>query len=141
VRALAAALNLPGYIVNREPFPGPGLFIRILGGKPTPKRLNLLRWADSQVRRIIHLANLPDLAQLVIALDCTQTSGVKGDAGVQLYGVRIRPVKSLDFMTAAPLILPPEIRAQIVQSLTQHEKIGPILFDETPKPPCCVEYL
>lgn len=141
IRELAKALELPDLISLCKPFPGPGLFIRVIGAPPTKKNLDILRWADSQTRRIITDNDLNNkFSQLIVALNCTPTVGVKGDGRVYAHSVVVRAISTSDFMTAKGYQIPPEVRQEITTCLTKHPEIVRVWFDETNKPPATVEF-
>ncbi|MBU2025291.1 MAG: glutamine-hydrolyzing GMP synthase [Patescibacteria group bacterium] len=142
VRAIGRKLNLPEEIVERQPFPGPGLAIRILG-KITPEKLETLRQADAIVIDELKKADLYfRISQTVIALDSHQVTCVKGDAQARGYLIFIRNVQTTDFMTAAPFELPQKLRQKIsTRVLNQVPLAGRVLFDESTKPPATICYL
>lgn len=140
VRALAKELGLPNSVTNRTPFPGPGLFIRIIGKPVTRERLELLRFADTEVRYTLEEFRVPPVSQLVVALNCIDTVGVKGDDRVYGPSVMVRAVQTADFMTAKAIQFPSEVRSAITTSLTSHPGIVRVFFDETPKPPATTEF-
>ncbi len=150
VRALAYTLELPQSLVTRQPFPGPGLFIRILGA-PTLERLDIVRWANSTVANILKKAKYKKtrgdegswydyVSQLVVALQTTPTVGVKGDARIYAYSVYVRAIKTVDFMTAEGIQFPSSIRKEISRRVTQHPDIVHVMFAETDKPPATTEF-
>lgn len=140
VRELARALGLPPSISERQPFPGPGLFVRIFGGEITQERLDTLRWADAAVTAILRDNGiLPDVSQLVVALLCTPTVGVKGDGRSYASSIVVRGVKTADFMTAIGYQIPAEARRQISREVTKHPQVVRVFFDETDKPPATTE--
>lgn len=141
VRALAQELDLPDSVINREPFPGPGLFLRVFGECVTEERLDVVRWADHQVRLILRDAeNVPEISQLVVALCCVDTTGVKGDARVYKSTIVIRSVHTSDFMTADAVEFPVEVRRLIKSKLTRHPEVVRVWWDETDKPPATTEF-
>lgn len=141
VRALAKELHLPESVIAREPFPGPGLFIRILGGEVTPHRLDLVRWADHQVREILaQHPELPVISQLVVALADVHTTGVKGDGRAYGPAILIRAVSTTDFMTAEAVLFPPEIIKKVTAAITRHKDIVRVWWDFNPKPPATTEF-
>jgi GMP synthase (glutamine-hydrolysing) len=141
VRAIARALQLPDAVCERKPFPGPGLFVRILAAPVTPSRLALLRWADHQVRLVLERLGCPDICdQLVVALECTRTVGVKGDARVYAPSILVRGVKTVDFMTACGVHLPDHVEDAINHALTAHPGIARVWYDSTDKPPGTTEF-
>lgn len=140
VRALAEELDLPLSVVDREPFPGPGLFIRIIGSV-TAKRLAILSWADCEVRKIVSTApNMPEVSQMPIGLNCTNIVGVKGDGRAYGPTVVVRPVKTTDYMTVESPILPEGIMRSITSAVTKHLSIVGVWWDYTPKPPRTTEF-
>ncbi len=141
IRALARDLNLPESVHNREPFPGPGLFLRIVGTPVTTAKLELIRWADARVREIVGRYPIrQEISQLVtyyaggISLVC-----VKGDARSYCSPVVVRPIQTVDFMTGRGVELPSEIRREILLVLCQHREIASVLWEETDKPPRTTE--
>lgn len=140
IRALAKELGLPESVWNRQPFPGPGLFIRIVGVPATPEMLDVVRWADAQTKEILEKHNLyKDLSQLVVAYLGTKTVGVKGDGRVYGGAVVVRAVQTLDFMTARGVHLPEAAESEICTVLTRHPQIVRVWFDPTKKPPATTE--
>lgn len=141
VRALARELGLPESVCERDPFPGPGLFVRIFGGDVTAERLELLREADHVVRTIIAAAtDTPAISQLVVGLDCSRTVGVKGDSREYGYNIVVRGVFTTDYMTATGVQLPADTRREITSRVTQLPGITRVFFDETNKPPATTEF-
>jgi len=139
VRGLAAVLGLPGSVVNREPFPGPGLFLR-MPGAVTKERRDRIRWADDEVRKIFYGdPDAPEVSQLVIALNDTPVVGVKGDARVYEEMVVVRPVKTIDFMTASAPIFSPKLMTKIMTRVAQHPELLGVWWDFMPKPPRTTE--
>lgn len=141
IRELARALGLPSSISERQPFPGPGLFIRVIGAPPTVERLNIVRWADTEVTGILKKNKVyDDISQLVVALNCCPSVGVKGDGRVYAPSVIVRAVSTSDFMTAKGYQFPADIRREITQTVTKHPEIVRCWFDETDKPPATTEF-
>jgi GMP synthase (glutamine-hydrolysing) len=140
VRELAREIGLPKSISERQPFPGPGLFIRVIGLAPKPKKIAIVRWADATVREILEEHEIyDDISQLVVALDCQRTVGIKGDGRSYGYSIIVRAVKTVDFMTTDGYQIPKEVRKEITNAVTKHEKIVRVFFDETNKPPATTE--
>jgi GMP synthase (glutamine-hydrolysing) len=140
VRELARSLKLPNSISERQPFPGPGLFIRIIGEAPKKEKLEIVRWADAEVTEILKKNKIyDDVSQLIVALDCNRTVGIKGDGRVYGYSIIVRAVKTSDFMTAQGYQFPANVRKEISGSVTKHSKIVRVFFDETDKPPATTE--
>jgi GMP synthase (glutamine-hydrolysing) len=140
VRELSRSLKLPSSISERQPFPGPGLFIRIIGEPPRKDKLDIVRWADGEVSDILKKHKVySDVSQLIVALDCQRTVGIKGDGRVYAYSIIVRGVKTLDFMTAEGVQFPAKVRREISTVVTRHPKIVRVFFDETNKPPATTE--
>jgi len=140
VRDLARYLELPEYITERMPFPGPGLFVRIVGVPVDEELLDLVRWADARVRDIVKEAGIEgDISQLIVALVGVPTTGVKGDQRRYAYAIVVRALQSADFMTGRGYELPSLVRKSILRTLTQHAQIVRVWFDETDKPPATFE--
>lgn len=141
VRDLARNLGLPPSITERKPFPGPGLYCRIIGVPVTAELLELVRWADAEVRGIIAAADIEEeFAQLVVALIGVRTVGVKGEGRSYGYAIAVRAVQTSDFMTCRGYQFPPEVRRRIQRALTKHQEITRVWFDENDKPPATVEF-
>jgi GMP synthase (glutamine-hydrolysing) len=141
VRDMARVLGLPDYLVNRQPFPGPGLFIRIVGGEVTAERLDTTRWIDSIVTRITKESGDYDkISQLVNGLQCTPSVGVKGDGRAYAGSALVRGVKSEDYMTADGYELPVEVRRIIRRELGKHPHIARTFFCEDDKPHSTIEF-
>lgn len=134
----AAQAKLNGHGIPRDR--GPGLFIRIKNGWPSRERLEILRWADYEVTRIIKKAGIyQDVSQLVVGLPCGLSVGVKGDERAYAYEIVVRGVKTIDFMTAEGYQFPADVRREITTTLTRHKQIVAVTWNETPKPPATVE--
>jgi GMP synthase (glutamine-hydrolysing) len=139
VRALAEELGLPPSVIHREPFPGPGLFLR-MPGIVTKERRDIIRWADKVIRNIVREhPDYPEVSQLVIHLNGTPIVGVKGDARVYAEMVVVRPVKTIDFMTASSPIFTPELMDTIMTAVSKHRELVGVLWDFNPKPPRTTE--
>lgn len=135
VRDLARFLGLPDFVSERMPFPGPGLFIRIVGIPVTEETLGIVRWADARAREIIRANGIErDISQFIVALIGVLTTGVKGDARSVGYSIVVRAVRSVDFMTGTGYEIPASIRRLLMHKLTQHSQIVRVWFDESPKP-------
>ena len=140
IRALSQEMGLPESVWARQPFPGPGLFIRIVGTPATPEKLELVRFADARVREILLRHGIYNqLSQLVVAYLGTKTVGVKGDARVYGGAVVVRAVQTLDFMTAHGVHFSDEVEGEISAALTKHPEIVRVWFDPTKKPPATTE--
>lgn len=141
VRALSREIGLPKSVSERQPFPGPGLFIRVLGTPATPEKLDIVRWADARVKEILMRHGLyDDISQLVVAYAGLKTVGVKGDARVYEGSIYVRGVRTLDFMTATGVHIPPGVWDEIDRTLTAHPKIVRAFLTTTSKPPATTEF-
>lgn len=148
IRDLARHLKLPPSISERKPFPGPGLYCRVVGAPVTQELLETVRWADAEVRRIVAEAKLEgEFDQLVVVLlPGSPVAGIKGDG--RAYGLlaAVRAVQTSDFMTCRGYQFPPRadnpdpIRKRIEKALVKHPQIVGVVFDETDKPPRRTEF-
>jgi GMP synthase (glutamine-hydrolysing) len=142
VRAVGAELGLPERLVWRQPFPGPGLAIRIVGGEATRERLEILREADSILQEEIRKAGLyRELWQSFCVLPDIRTVGVQGD--VRTYGnvIVLRAVTSDDAMTADWARLPYDLLEQIAsRMINEIRPVGRVVLDITSKPPGTIEW-
>ena len=142
VRAVGAQLGLPAAMVWRQPFPGPGLAIRIIG-EVTEQRLAVLRRADAIVRAEITAAGLDRAVwQLpVVLLAEVRSVGVAGDGRTYGHPIVLRPVTSEDAMTADWARLPDEVLARISTRITNEiPEVNRVLLDVTSKPPGTIEW-
>jgi GMP synthase (glutamine-hydrolysing) len=142
VRALGEQLGLPGEIVWRQPFPGPGLGIRIIGAV-SRERLEILRDADAIVREELTRAGLDrDIWQFpVVLLADVRSVGVQGDGRTYGHPVVLRPVTSEDAMTADWARLPYEVLQRISTRITNEvREINRVVVDVTSKPPGTIEW-
>ncbi len=140
IRDLARQLGLPAAVSERQPFPGPGLFVRIVGKPVTAKRLAIVRWADNIVTEILKQFNIYDqISQLVVALECNRTVGIKGDGRSYGYTIMVRGVLTADFMTVRGFQIPEHVRREITSAVTKHPQIVRVHYDETNKPPATTE--
>lgn len=142
VRAVGVELGLPDGIVWRQPFPGPGLAIRIMGAV-TNDRLSTLRHADAIVREELSRAQLDRViwqCPVVLVAD-TKTVGVKGDRRTYQHPIVIRPVTSDDGMTADWVRVPYDVLESISTRVTNEvEGVSRVLVDVTSKPPASIEW-
>jgi GMP synthase (glutamine-hydrolysing) len=142
VRQVGAQLGLPPEIVWRQPFPGPGLAIRVVG-EVTRERLRILRAADAITRSELSRAGLDrDVWQFpVVLLADVRSVGVQGDERTYGYPVVLRPVTSEDAMTADWSRLPYDLLARISTRITNEvREINRVVLDVTSKPPGTIEW-
>ena len=142
VRAIGAELGLPHEIVSRQPFPGPGLGIRIVG-EVTKERLDLLRKADAIVREELTAAGKDaEIWQCpVVLLADVRSVGVQGDGRSYGHPIVLRPVSSEDAMTADWSRLPYDLLAKISNRITNEvQDVNRVVLDITSKPPGTIEW-
>jgi GMP synthase (glutamine-hydrolysing) len=142
VRQVGIELGLPQEIVWRQPFPGPGLGIRIIG-EVTQERLDLLREADSIARFELKAAGLDrDIWQCpVVLLAEVRSVGVQGDGRTYGHPIVLRPVSSEDAMTADWSRVPYEILEKISTRITNEvREVNRVVLDITSKPPGTIEW-
>ena len=141
VRSLGRELGLPEYLVSRQPFPGPGLAIRVIGEVTKPK-LDLLRKADAIFREEVAAAKLPDCPnQYFAALTNMRSVGVMGDGRTYDCAIALRAVRTDDFMTADWARLPYELLDRVsTRIVNEVPGVNRVLYDITSKPPATVEF-
>ncbi|MCH8561604.1 glutamine-hydrolyzing GMP synthase [Nesterenkonia sp. DZ6] len=142
VRAVGAELGLPAEIVQRQPFPGPGLGIRIIGSV-SEDRLRILRKADAIAREELTASGLDqEVWQMpVVLLADVRSVGVQGDGRTYGHPIVLRPVSSEDAMTADWSRLPYELLAKISNRITNEvEEVNRVTLDVTSKPPGTIEW-
>ncbi len=142
VRAVGAELGLPERLVWRQPFPGPGLAIRIVGGEATRERLDVLREADHILQDEIRKAGLyRELWQSFCVLPDIRTVGVQGDERTYGYVVVVRAVTSDDAMTADWARLPYDLLETIAsRMINELREVNRVVLDITSKPPGTIEW-
>jgi len=141
VRQLGRELGLPEYLVSRQPFPGPGLAIRVIGDL-TKEKLDTLRDADAIYREEIANAGLAgSISQYFAVLTNTRSVGVMGDGRTYDYTLALRAVTTSDFMTADWARIPYEVLDRIsTRIVNQVPGINRICYDITSKPPATIEW-
>ena len=141
VRQLGRELGLPEYLITRQPFPGPGLGIRIIG-EVTREKLEILRKADFIFRDEIAKAGLQgSMSQYFAALTNMRSVGVMGDMRTYDYAVALRSVLTDDFMTADWVRIPYEVLDVVSRRIVNEvQGVNRILYDVTSKPPATVEF-
>jgi GMP synthase (glutamine-hydrolysing) len=142
VRAVGAELGLPERLVWRQPFPGPGLAIRVVGGEATKERLDVLREADHILQGEIRKAGLyRELWQSFCVLPDVRTVGVQGDERTYGYVVVVRAVTSDDAMTADWARLPYDLLETIAsRMINELREVNRVVLDITSKPPGTIEW-
>jgi len=141
VRALGRELGMPDAIVSRQPFPGPGLAVRILG-EVTAERVELLQQADLRVQEeIAGLANYADIWQSFAVLLPVQTVGVMGDSRTYENVVALRIVQSRDGMTADWMRIPYDVLGRISNRIINEVRgVNRVVYDISSKPPATIEW-
>jgi GMP synthase (glutamine-hydrolysing) len=141
VRAVGEELGLPPDIVWRQPFPGPGLAVRVVG-EVTPERVDILRAADAIVVEEVRRAGLyRDLWQSFAVLPAVRTVGVMGDGRTYAYPIVIRAVNSDDAMTADWARLPYELLERLSSRIINEvDGVNRVALDITSKPPGTIEW-
>jgi GMP synthase (glutamine-hydrolysing) len=141
VREVGRELGLPSYVVDRQPFPGPGLAVRIIGDI-TPERIEVLQQADLRVREeIMKMENYLDVWQYFAVLLPIQTVGVMGDSRTYENVVAVRAVESRDGMTADWYKLPYDVMDSISNRIINEVRgVNRVCYDISSKPPSTIEW-
>lgn len=142
VRAVGTELELPDRMVWRQPFPGPGLGIRIVGGEVNRERLDILRAADQILHEEVGGANLyRELWQFFCVLPVIRSVGVQGDSRTYAHPIIIRAVTSTDAMTADWARLPYEVLEKISgRIINEVAGVNRVAYDVSSKPPATIEW-
>ena len=140
VRKAGLELGLPEYLVFRQPFPGPGLGIRIIG-EVTADKVRIVQDADYIYREEIAAAGLSKLPdQYFAALSNMRSVGVMGDERTYDYAIVLRAVETVDFMTAEASEIPFEVLQKVMSRIINEVKgVNRVMYDLTSKPPGTVE--
>ena len=139
VRKIGKSLNLPDYLIYRQPFPGPGLAIRIMG-EVTEEKLKILQEADAIFREEIELLKEKPSQYFAVLLN-TKSVGVMGDLRSYCYGLALRAVKTTDFMTARVFNIPIDTLEHICKKIVNNVSgVNRVLYDVTTKPPATIEF-
>ena len=141
VRQAGRELGLPEYLVSRQPFPGPGLGIRIIG-EVTPEKVAIVQDADAIWREEIAKAGLDkEISQYYAALTNMHSVGVMGDERTYDYTLALRGVTTTDFMTADWARIPYEVLEKVSSRIINEvDHINRIVYDITSKPPATIEW-
>lgn len=142
VRAVGTELGLPDHMVWRQPFPGPGLGIRIVGGEVNRERLDILRAADAILQEEIRAGELyRELWQSFCVLPVVRSVGVQGDGRTYAYPIVIRAVTSEDAMTADWARLPYDLLEKVSNRIINEvEGVNRVALDISSKPPATIEW-
>lgn len=141
VRRAGLELGIPDYLVFRQPFPGPGLGIRIIG-EVTAEKVRIVQDADAIYREEIVKAGIDKgIGQYFAALTNMRSVGVMGDERTYDYAVALRAVTTTDFMTAESADLPWEVLGKVTSRIVNEVKgVNRVLYDCTGKPPATIEF-
>ena len=141
VRQVGRELGLPEYLVSRQPFPGPGLGIRIIG-EVTAEKVRIVQDADYIYREEVAKAGIaPQLGQYFAALTNMRSVGVMGDGRTYDYAVALRAVTTSDFMTAEAAELPWDLLKKVTNRIINEVKgVNRVVYDCTSKPPGTIEF-
>ncbi len=141
VRNAGRELGIPEYLVSRQPFPGPGLGIRIIG-EVTEEKIRIVQDADYIYREEIAKAGLDkSLGQYFAALTNMRSVGVMGDFRTYDYAIALRAVETSDFMTAAAAQIPWDVLNTITNRIVNEVKgVNRVMYDCTSKPPGTIEF-
>ncbi len=140
VRAVGRELGIPEHLVNRQPFPGPGLGVRIVG-EVTAEKVRIVQEADAIFREELeNTGAAKGYGQYYAALSNMRSVGVMGDERTYDYAVVLRAVQTTDFMTAEAAQIPWEVLSRITTRIVNEVKgVNRVLYDCTDKPPATIE--
>ncbi len=141
VRKAGLELGIPEHLVYRQPFPGPGLGVRIIG-EVTAEKVKIVQEADAIYREEIEKAGLSGkIGQYFAALTNMQSVGVMGDERTYDYAVALRAVNTIDFMTAEAAEVPYAVLSKVMSRIINEVKgVNRVLYDLTSKPPGTIEF-
>ncbi len=141
VRQAGRELGIPEYLVSRQPFPGPGLGIRVIG-EVTAEKVKMVQDADAIYREEIANAGLDKtVSQYFAALTNMRSVGVMGDERTYDYAVALRAVTTTDFMTAECADIPFEVLQKVMNRIVNEVKgVNRVVYDLSSKPPGTIEF-
>ena len=141
VRQAGRELGIPEYLISRQPFPGPGLGIRVIG-EVTAEKVKMVQDADAIYREEIANAGLDKtVSQYFAALTNMRSVGVMGDERTYDYAVALRAVTTTDFMTAECADIPFEVLQKVMNRIVNEVKgINRVVYDLSSKPPGTIEF-
>ena len=141
VRRAGLELGIPEYLVYRQPFPGPGLGVRIIG-EVTAEKVHIVQEADAIYREEVAKAGIDkDLGQYFAALTNMRAVGCMGDGRTYDYAIALRAVLTSDFMTAEAAEIPWEVLSRVTSRIVNEVKgVNRVLYDCTGKPPATIEW-
>ena len=141
VRKVGLELGIPEYLVFRQPFPGPGLGIRIIG-EVTEEKVKIVQDADAIYREEIANAGLDrSIGQYFAALTNMRSVGVMGDERTYDYAIALRAVNTIDFMTAEAAQIPYEVLNKVMSRIINEVRgVNRVMYDITSKPPGTIEF-
>jgi len=141
VRELGRVLGMPSFLVDRQPFPGPGLAVRVIG-EITKAKLDILREADAIFRAEIEAAGLHrQIGQYFAVLTNMRSVGIKNETRTYDYTLGLRAVQTTDFMKADFARIPWEVLEKVSSRITgEVEGVSRVVYDVTPKPPSTIEW-
>ena len=141
VRKAGLELGIPEKLVNRQPFPGPGLGIRIIG-EVTAEKVQIVQDADAIYHEEIQKAGLSQsIGQYFAALTNMRSVGVMGDERTYDYAVALRAVNTVDFMTAEAAEIPYQVLQKVMSRVINEVKgVNRVMYDLTSKPPGTIEF-
>lgn len=141
VRKVGLELGIPEYLVFRQPFPGPGLGVRIVG-EVTAEKVKIVQDADAIFREEVANAGYDKkINQYFAALTNMRSVGVMGDERTYDYAVALRAVSTIDFMTAEAVEIPWEVLQKVMSRIINEVKgVNRVFYDLTSKPPGTIEF-
>ena len=141
VRKVGLELGIPEYLVFRQPFPGPGLGVRIIG-EVTAEKVKIVQDADAIYREEIAKAGLDrELNQYFAALTNMRSVGVMGDERTYDYAIALRAVNTVDFMTAEAAQIPWDVLQKVSSRIVNEvSHVNRVMYDVTGKPPGTIEF-